>query len=79
MEGEVPYYKDYAVRRATGHHVQANTTRGVIAALVLVAVFAGYALLDRWLHAPVIHAQVCAQKWFQEQQQDSGSGLMYNQ
>merc|ERR1712210_270592 len=39
MEEEVPYYKDYA----------ANATRGVIAALVVVAIFLGYAILDRFV------------------------------
>merc|ERR1712062_42817 len=41
MEEEVPYYKDYAF--------QANATRGVIAAIVLVALFLGYALIDRFV------------------------------
>jgi len=39
MEEEVPYYKDYAT----------NATRGVIAAFVVVAIFLGYALLDRFV------------------------------
>ena len=54
MEEEVPYYKDYAVleslqiiRRLNQFFFQANATRGVIAALVVVAIFLGYALLDR--------------------------------
>ena len=55
MEEEVPYYKDYAVldslqiiqRLLTKLFYQANATRGVIAALVVVAIFLAYALLDR--------------------------------
>ena len=58
MEEEVPYYKDYAVEDSLSRFstnrlktkrdfFQANATRGVIAALVVVAIFLGYAILDR--------------------------------
>ena len=58
MEEEVPYYKDYAVEdslssfstyrlKTKRDFFQANATRGVIAALVVVAIFLGYAILDR--------------------------------